>query len=237
MRPHGVLFVLLILMAVLPASAYPAYEVVPWDGTALDGAGVAPAPLAWWEVPLPVLLLFFLLPILPASCIGLFWMVKFCVSLGFKRVHQEALLVNRTRCRVYDHIKAHPGIGFAVLGRDLGVNRGTLRYHLAVLEQGGAITVWKNGRLVGYFENSGTYSESERRALAGLSETEKAICTILAASPDSTRGEVAARLGVAASTVSWHVGRLARRGVVAVKKEGREVRYALCPPACLAVRE
>ncbi|QSZ67628.1 winged helix-turn-helix transcriptional regulator [Methanofollis aquaemaris] len=237
MRQHGVFFVLLMLMTVLPASAFSSYEVAPWGGAVPDSAGVVPVPLAWWEVPIPVLLLFFLLPILPASFFGLFWMLKVCVSLGFKQVHRGALLANRTRRQVYDHIRAHPGIGFAVLSRDLGVNRGTIRYHLAVLEQFGAITIWKNGRSVGYFENSGKYSESERRALAGLSEAEREICTILAISPGSTRSEVAASLGVAGSTVSWHVGRLARRGVVAVKKEGREVRYDLCPPASLAVRE
>ncbi|WP_220680895.1 winged helix-turn-helix transcriptional regulator [Methanofollis formosanus] len=237
MRQHGVFFVLLVLMAVLPASGFSVYEVAPWGGAAPAGAGVAPVPLAWWEVPLPLLLLFFILPFLPVSCLGLFWVLKVCVSLGFRQVHRDALLANRTRRQVYDHVRAHPGVRFAVLCRDLGMNRGTLRYHLAVLEQFGAITVWKNGRAVGYFENSGKYSESERRALAGLSETERAICTILTVSPGSTRSEVALRLGVATSTVSWHIGRLARRGVVAVKREGREVRYDLCPPASLAVRE
>ncbi|MDD1716357.1 MAG: winged helix-turn-helix transcriptional regulator [Methanolinea sp.] len=42
-----------------------------------------------------------------------------------------------------------------------------------------------------------------------------------------TRNDLAARAGISASAISWHMKKLAEEGIVVREKEGREMKYRL----------
>lgn len=47
--------------------------------------------------------------------------------------------------------------------------------------------------------------------------------------PKVSRREIAEVMGVAGPTISWHMKRLAGNGIFATRRNGKAIRYTLCP--------
>ena len=59
--------------------------------------------------------------------------------------------------------------------------------------------------------------------------TTRRILEILASSPEVSRKEIAETVGIAGPSISWHTKRLSGDGIITTRKNGRAVRYTLCP--------
>lgn len=124
------------------------------------------------------------------------------------------------RARIADAIAEAPGIHFNELVRRLDLAPGQVQYHLKRLRGLGTV---EEERLYGrthYYPPS--YEGWERGALALLRrETARDVVAYLLAEGPTAPGTVADGVGVARSTLEWHVGRLEERGLIEKHRDDR----------------
>ncbi|KAF1073210.1 hypothetical protein MKMG_02239 [Methanogenium sp. MK-MG] len=221
-------FVVIFLTA--PVMAAGIYSVEAWDTLPPGGNEIESLPISWWEVP-PLAFFCFMVclmcPLFYQPVILLYAAGVWC-TLGFRRATRQDVLTQPVRAEVYDYIKVHPGTPFSVIEKKMEINRGTLHYHLYILLREGRISEWREGGHTTYFENNGKYSMDEKRILSRLhSGTAGEICRFLAQRHGATRTEIARWIGIAPSSVSWHLSRLNSGGIVVSEKCGRKTTYCL----------
>jgi len=148
------------------------------------------------------------------------WGHRLLLLLGYKRYSDDDPLEHETRKRLYDHIRSSPGTYLAELGEETGVEMGTVRYHLRILEFENLVsqeTIRGHRR---YFPAGTDWAELE------AARNDDATAAILAAlqrdGPDSVSG-LAETLDRDPSTVSHHLDRLADDGVIERERDGRAV--------------
>jgi predicted transcriptional regulator len=130
---------------------------------------------------------------------------------------------NENRNRVFRHVVDNPGVTAVDLSRGLGMNIGTIRYHLFVLSINHKIVYHKeDGKYLRCFTNSGTYTPEERAVLSLLRrESLRRVLDALAESPGLTSLELSRRLGVSTTVAHRHINELMARDVI-VKVCGTE---------------
>ncbi|WP_214020673.1 winged helix-turn-helix transcriptional regulator [Methanoculleus sp.] len=232
MRRWPAAVLLIILLFALPACAAAAggYTVTSASGYIPDRPPEDPIPVEWWQVPPQVLICSLLMDTSPELLVvvNVLFLLNVWLFFGYRHIAKRAALEHETRTAIYDHVRTHPGIRLGTLAQDLGINRGTLRYHLGKLQEFGMIaTATVEGR-TGYFENRQKYSVLEEKVLIHFrNPNTRELLAILLESPGASRRELAERLGITASSVSWHLRRLKADGIVLQEKTGGDVRYSL----------
>jgi len=205
-----------------------------------DTSGADPVEITFWELPPRVMLIYAVLSISPLLLypLELLFFLKMFAYLGYRKITTASVLRNDTRSRIYETIKASPGIYFNEVSQKTGIARSTLRYHLVLLKMTGKITAFKAGTDVRYFENSGKFSEIEQNVLTFLHNgRERLICEYLIRNPATTRGDLEKVLGISGAAVTWHTNRLRDAGVLTVTKTGKLARYAINPDAMQALHK
>ncbi len=115
---------------------------------------------------------------------------------------------------VYEYVREHPGSHIRGMCRELGIATGDLQYHLSWLERRGFVKTRKSGFYRFAFPTM-VFNDEQETLLAVISlKTPREILLSLLSDPSVTQGELARRLGFSQPTVSWHMGRLARLGVI-----------------------
>jgi len=230
----------IILLLALPTCAAAGYTVSPAGDYVPDRPPQELTPIEWWQVPPQVLITGMLIDTSPELLVvaNVLVLLNVWLFFGYRRIAKRAALEHETRTAIYDHICAHPGIRLGTLAEDLGINRGTLRYHLGRLQEFGMIAAAAVGGQTGYFENRQKYSILEEKALIHLKNPNtRKILLILLEKPGASRRDLAERLGITASSVSWHLRRLSGDGIVLREKAGGDVRYSLSEEARTVVGE
>jgi predicted transcriptional regulator len=121
--------------------------------------------------------------------------------------------VTATRERVASLVREEPGIHFSDLRRSLDIAPGQAQYHLRRLVGDGTLVEDALYGQTHYYPPS--FDEWERSALALLRrETSGDVVACLLDDGPLRPEAVAERVGIASSTLSWHVGRLADAGVI-----------------------
>nr|WP_321352074.1 winged helix-turn-helix transcriptional regulator [uncultured Methanoregula sp.] len=235
-------YAILITLAVILA----AMLLSPWSGLIDNGYVVTPATeedirnaepvetvqVSFWELPPRVMLISVALSLCPliACPIEFFFFLKLFSYLGYRKIASASVLDSATRRQIYDTIVQNPGIFFNEILRITGQKRSTLQYHLAVLKFTDKITAFSTRGDVRYFENSGRYSVTEQKVLRSLRNVrEREIFECIMDYPAITRSDLMKHLKVSGPTVSWHTGRLSDDGLLAVTRDGKQMRYALPP--------
>jgi predicted transcriptional regulator len=134
-----------------------------------------------------------------------------------------------TRRRIVERVRDDPGVHFNALVRGLDMAPGQVQYHLKRLLDDRVVAEDCYGR-THYYPPS--FDAWERRALALLRrETSADVVGILLESGAVPATEVAERVGIARSTLSWHVERLVGVGLVEERRDARgRVVLALAHP-------
>lgn len=220
----------ILCLALLPSAAcativqdaYP--ERVPLD----------PMPVYVWNIPLEIVTLGLVSIFVPVLFIPmqLVFSLLAWLHFGHKRVLHNNVLENETRNAMYLCIRDNPGINTRSLSRLLGINIGTLRYHVEMLCRMGTVVPEPNCRGMRYYVNTGACPDLERKVAGYLNEQSKSrILNIVLQHPGCTRKEIASRLMMSGANVTWHMKPLLRDGIVRDEKKGRFVRYYLCADA------
>ena len=141
--------------------------------------------------------------------------------------------MSATRTRVNDCVHASPGIHFNAISRSLDLATGQTQYHLRRLLRDGALTSEEICGRTHYYPP--TYSAWERGVIALLRrETAREIVLQLLGSEPQTPAELTNRLGLARSTVEWHLSNLETHDVVTKHPDeaqsGDPLVVALCEP-------
>lgn len=194
--------------------------VLPLDGDAgaMDAGGTASGP---GEGPLWVA------PTAPAAATGVglvgllaaalyyFWPSLKGLPLAglFSRIRGDQVLEHPQRARLLDAVQADPGVHFQELSRRLGLGHGVLEHHLRKLVDAELVVVRRSAGYTCYFPKA-----TDRRVMDAApmlrSGGSRAVLAAVAQRPGTSSRDLAAHLGLAPSTVSYHLKRLETAGLV-----------------------
>jgi DNA-binding MarR family transcriptional regulator len=142
----------------------------------------------------------------------------------YTRLRDGDVLDQFTRGQIYGYIRVHPGDTYTDIKRNLGLNNGTLTYHLDVLAKQGYVRSVVRGARKMFFpvdvpppEDGGGLAEIQRRLLGALVEA-----------PGIAIADLAASLGISRQLALYHTRLLAGRGLVRLERRGlRLIGYPL----------
>lgn len=133
-----------------------------------------------------------------------------------------------TRARVQRHVRDTPGVHFNRVGRDLDIATGQAQYHLRRLVRDGEIAVERVAGRAHYFDPA--FAPWERRTIAFLRrETAREVIVRLHADGPTKPTTLADDLGLARSTIAWHVSNLDDAGIIE-KSDDRPMTLQLARP-------
>lgn len=142
--------------------------------------------------------------------------------------------MNATRERVAAHVREDPGVHFNALVRALDVAPGQAQHHLRRLVADGRVAEAALYGRTHYYPPE--YDDWERRALALLRrETAAGVVAHLLEHGERRPATVAEDVGIARSTLSWHVSRLVEAGVVEKRRDGALTLALARPEATLCL--
>lgn len=147
-----------------------------------------------------------------------------------------------SRRRLFEYLEANPGTHMRELERALGMSTGMLTYHLDYLERAGLIRVEDAGYRKHYFV-AAQFRPDERSVIALLRQpTPRRILIALLTAQSLSFQELLATIGVAKSTLSFHLHKLTTTNLVTVRRQEREHHYAVGEPdrvarLLIAIRE
>ena len=130
--------------------------------------------------------------------------------------------------KLYGFIKSCPGTYFSEIIKDTGLNRGTVRYHLEVLETQNKIECYKANGKARYFQNSFTYGEKDKVVIAALrNDMDRKIILGILDSQYISNENLVEKMGVSAPTINWHIRHLKEEGIVRADTCGRYTAYSI----------
>jgi predicted transcriptional regulator len=128
--------------------------------------------------------------------------------------------MSETRSRVRECVDRNPGIHFNEISRQLGIATGQTQYHLRKLRRADRIEREAVAGRTHFYPP--TYTDWERGAIALLRrETTREIVVHLLNAGRERPDRIADRLGIARSTVEWHLSNLVDNDI-AVKQTVEE---------------
>ena len=232
-----VILIITLLFCVLiqPGIAGTPYVVEPVvNPDQISAVPVDPIPVSFFHLSPREMAVFLALMISPLLLfpIEILFTLRLFLVLGYRKAGQHAVLFNDNRQKIFQAVQSSPGISFSDLCRVTGINRGTVKYHLIMLQLTGMISAFSRAGPDRYFENNGRYSDIERHLLRRLrEETSRKIIRTVFEKPDLTQIDVVKRVGISAPSVSWHMSALICEGIVTMQKTGRQVRYRISESA------
>lgn len=139
-----------------------------------------------------------------------------------------------TRQRIANHVETEPGIHFSGLVRELDLARGQVQYHLHRLRETDTVVAEQWYGRTHYYPDE--FDAWERGALALLRrETARDVLVWLLANESDRPATVADDLGIARSTLEWHLDNLVERRVVEKRRDDHgHVTLALVRPDATA---
>jgi DNA-binding transcriptional ArsR family regulator len=131
----------------------------------------------------------------------------------FSRIRSDKVLDHPQRARLLDAIQADPGVHFQELARRLGLGHGVLDHHLRKLMDADLVLLRRAPGYTCYFPKA-----TDRRMMDAApmlrSGGSRAVLGAVAERPGVSSRDLASHLGLAPSTVSYHLKRLETAGLV-----------------------
>jgi predicted transcriptional regulator len=133
--------------------------------------------------------------------------------------------IQGTRKKIYEYIQDHPGSHLREIGRNLDLAIGDIQYHLNILEKSGRVVSKRMGLYKRFYPRK-IFGERQKDIIATLTqETPRKILLVLLQKPGVSHREIAMFAQLSAPTITWHMKRLIKAGVVKEHHEGRIVKY------------
>ena len=150
--------------------------------------------------------------------------------LGFKITEHTNLLDNPNRNLIYSYIETNPGAHISEIVNNIGLNRGTVKYHIKALEVQNKIEACNDDRKIRYLVSNLACDEVEKKVISVLKNvTNKRIISEIRNKKCNTNIALALEIGVSRATISWHMRYLKEIGFVKGTKIGRNVIYEINP--------
>lgn len=128
------------------------------------------------------------------------------------------------RRRVYRHVLDYPGVHLRGVEQQLGISSALASYHLHELEKGGWLRSYGMAGYVRWFPGPRSREAKltlRERRLLGLMREEAAfqVTLVLLDRGAATHAQLVEALGLAKSTVSYHLAKMERAGLVKRREE------------------
>ncbi len=140
---------------------------------------------------------------------------RFFLAGIFSRA-KDRLSKNENRNRILEYIETHPGLTLYELSRGVGMNVGTVRYHLFILSLNHLILSHNTfGKYSRYFVNSTNNSEEKQYIISLIRhDTIRKLLNLLLIKPGLSNSELAEELDMQKSTISAYMKKLLEKGIV-----------------------
>jgi predicted transcriptional regulator len=134
---------------------------------------------------------------------------------------------NKNTERILHFISDNPGCHLRQIRKNMGISMGTTQYHLNVLEKTGKISSVRSG-LHKYYFPIAVFHDNEKNLLQILNqETSREILMFIVEKGRPTHSDIAQRIGVSSSSISWHISRFETLEIIRTLKDGKFKRYEL----------
>ena len=138
----------------------------------------------------------------------------------------KSFVVNLNRQKIFKYIIDNPGTTKAEISSNLGINRGTIKYHVHKLESDSKIASMKVSKFTRLFKNSSALKNDEKIITSHIrGETSRILLWSILESPGITNQELAKTLRLDKSTVHWHANKFLADDMIRFEKEGRYLKY------------
>lgn len=149
---------------------------------------------------------------------GKYALFQFLYVPLYSRIKKDRVLDNFTRGMIYGFIMSHPGVHYNYIKQKLGLNNGSIVYHLTVLERQELIKSERVGLYKRFYPIGKTFADSE---LMELNETQEKLIELLRDHPGLTQRELAEMTNISARVINYHVGLLQRARLVRLERIGK----------------
>jgi len=197
------------------------------DGVGVDSTG-ADATITFWDLPLQIQVVY--VSGLLMAFLGSLKIFPAIISRIKKFVE------NQNRQNIFKCILDNPGTTKAEISRNLGINRGTVKYHVYKLESDGKIALMKVGKFTRLFKNSSALKTDEKIIASRIrGETSRILLWSILENPGITNQELAVTLRLDKSTVHWHAHNFLADDMIRFEKEGRHLKYYVKDDAAMDI--
>lgn len=150
------------------------------------------------------------------ALLAIIYMIARFFMLGTVARARSRLDSNQNRNSVMRYIADNPGLTARDIARHLGLNLGTIRYHLLILGLNHKIITYKaDGKYIRFFTNSNSYSEAQQQAVSLVRrEGMRKVLDFLLTKPGVTSRELSLSVGAQESAVSRSLRELLHKGIV-----------------------
>lgn len=132
------------------------------------------------------------------------------------------LFGNRNRKNIFEFVSKNPGCTIAEVSKNLGINRGSAKYHIKKLVSKSQITTAKTGKFTRLFRNSGIFNNDEKMIISYLrNETCRNLLLGIMENPGITNRNLAEELSLDKSTVHWYLDKFKNSNIILYVPEGR----------------
>ena len=145
----------------------------------------------------------------------------FICFFTYSRINKKNVFRHDTRANISLYIMENPGKHFREITRQMGINRGTLSYHIKRLENVEQITSNYDGHFKRY------YPADFGRKQRALTPMEDKIVNILRKNPGITYEKLIPKVGRSFSTLSYHMMKLVDKKVVEGRRKGKRLCWYL----------
>ncbi|WP_232216843.1 winged helix-turn-helix transcriptional regulator [Methanohalobium evestigatum] len=222
-----ILIFIFILIFTNPAFAEDGgYEVTPHDENIEGQEGVdtsgADKTITFWDLPLWIQI---------AHISGIIITFLSGVKLlPFILSIIKDLFSNKNRRRIYNYIVNNPGCSIADISSNLAISRGTVRYHVRLLETMEKIRLIKSDKYTLAIQNSDTFNDIEKTIIPHLkNETSKQLLKSIKEQPGITNQELLHKHSLNKGTINWHIKKFHNDDIITFESSGKYKKYFLNP--------
>ena len=136
--------------------------------------------------------------------------------LGAVTRARDRLDENRNRRCLFRYIVDHPGVTAADMAKDLGINMGTIRYHLFILSLNHKVIIHRDDtKFLRYFKNSGAYTDSEKDLVSMIRRKPlQKIIHVLIEKQKLSGPDLAKELNISDTAVYRHIAELQENDII-----------------------
>ncbi|MDD4127819.1 MAG: winged helix-turn-helix transcriptional regulator [Methanomicrobium sp.] len=147
---------------------------------------------------------------------------------GIRHITKNNILNHPIRKDIFRTIEEKPGINFTEIVNNTNITKTMAKYHLDKLSAFGFIRLFSEDGHSGYFKNNNAFSVPNMKLIIAQKNVKKShIIDILTLYPGISRNELSAMADISGPSVTWHMKRMQKSGLVEIVKDGRSNRYYL----------
>ena len=146
----------------------------------------------------------------------------------------DSVLDLASRRRIYDAVREHPGLHLRALAEKLGMPVSTLEYHTHMLQRHGHLVTREAGGFKAFYAGETLDRRDKDILYVVRHDVPRRVCAHLILHPGATPGDLKGATGLSGPTLSFHLKRLRKGGLVREEPAGRTKRLFVEDPERVA---